>query len=278
MNSSIKLLFLCLLASPAFVRPFLRSPLFRALPTSRPNLAAKSSKPKGFGSSPPPPQTPKSPPLPSSSSGSPPAKVSEEAARLVNTGAVRLAELEAKKVSQKASILDTAISLTEEDNAAREGGGVIPEQVAGRMTQRMWGFVGVPFGGCVALFCWFYYQAKVENVRYEPMLVASGTVGLLVVGLLGITYSLLSASWDDEEEGSEGIGGVKTFNDNLDRIKEGVGRGRKNIKARDTIDAAGGIEEINRVREQLEAKEEKAKLKARSLKEKMEDEMKRERG
>ena len=68
------------------------------------------------------------------------------------------------------------------------------------MTQRMWGFVGVPFGGCVALFCWFYYQAKVENVRYEPMLVASGTVGLLVVGLLGITYSLLSASWDDEEQ------------------------------------------------------------------------------
>ena len=122
MNSSIKLLFLCLLASPAFVRPFLRSPLFRALPTSGPNLSAKSSKPKGFGSSPPPPQTPKSPPLPSSSSGSPPAKVSEEAARLVNTGAVRLAELEAKKVSQKASILDTAISLTEEDNAAREGG------------------------------------------------------------------------------------------------------------------------------------------------------------
>ena len=46
----------------------------------------------------------------------------------------------------------------------------------------------------------------------KPMLVASGTVGLLVVGLLGMTYSLLSASWDDEKQTSEGIGGVKTFN------------------------------------------------------------------
>ncbi|GMH64285.1 hypothetical protein TrLO_g14600 [Triparma laevis f. longispina] len=190
---------------------------------------------------------------------------------------MRLAELEAKRVSEKAAILDTAISLTEEDDAAREGGGVIPEDVAKRMTNRMLPFVGIPFGGCVALFCWFYYQAKVENVRYEPMLVASGTVGLLVVGLLGITYSLLSASWDDEEQTSEGIGGVKTFNENLGRIKEGVGRGRENVKARDTIDAAGGIDEVNRVRQQLEAKEEKAKLKARSLKEKMDAEMQRKR-
>ena len=51
----------------------------------------------------------------------------------------------------------------------------------------------------------------------------------------------------------------------------------QNVKARDTIDAAGGIDEVNRVRQQLEAKEEKAKLKARSLKEKMDAEMQRKR-
>ena len=148
---------------------------------------------------------------------------------------------------------------------------MIPEKVASRMTNRMWGFVGVPFGSCLGLFGWFYYQAKVEGVRYEPMLVASGTVGLLVVGLLGITYSLLSASWDEGGE-SEGLGGVATFNDNVGKIKEGVGRGRANVKARDTLESMGGVEEINRMRDEL-AKKEEAELKRRqSFAEKMKDE------
>ena len=84
----------------------------------------------------------------------------------------------------------------------------------------------------------FYYQAKVEGVRYEPMLVATSTVGSLVVGLLGITYSLFSADWDGGE--SRGLGGVETFNENLGRVKEGVGRGRANTKKRDLIDQVRG--------------------------------------
>ena len=148
---------------------------------------------------------------------------------------------------------------------------MIPEKVASRMTNRMWGFVGVPFGGCLGLFGWFYYQAKVEGVRYEPMLVASGTVGLLVVGLLGITYSLLSASWDEEGE-SEGLGGVATFNDNVGKIKEGVGRGRANVKARDTLESIGGVEEINRMRDDLAKKEESELKRSQSFADKMKDE------
>jgi len=139
------------------------------------------------------------------------------------------------------------------------------------MTNRMAGFVGVPFLGGVGLFCWFYYQAKVEGVRYEPMLVATATVGTLMIGLLGITYSLFSADWDGGE--SKGLGGVQTFNENLDRVKEGVGRGRANAKKRDIIERAGGVEEVNRIRAEALKKEEAVKKREMTLKEKMEREM-----
>jgi hypothetical protein len=75
-----------------------------------------------------------------------------------------------------------------------------------------------------------------------------------MIGLLGITYSLFSADWDGGD--SEGIGGVKTFNENLERVKEGVGRGRSNAKKRDVIERAGGVEEVNKIRAEALKKEE----------------------
>jgi len=146
------------------------------------SLFGKNKRPKGFGA-PPEVVTKEVPSKDESDSTKQDSDVvnvkSESAVKLMNTGTMRLAELEAKKASQKINVLEvsilgtagtqlgpswailgpnnpphphrpqTAINLTEEDDVAREGGGVIPEEVASRMTGRMWGFVGVPFGGCL---------------------------------------------------------------------------------------------------------------------------------
>merc|ERR1712072_1510150 len=88
-----------------------------------------------------------------------------------------------------------------------------------------------------------------------------------VVGLLGITYSLLSASWEEEEVESEGIGGSRTFNDNLNKIKEGVGRGRKNVRARDTLEQVGGLAEVNRLRREMAEQEAAERVKVAKNKE-----------
>ena len=73
-------------------------------------------------------------------------RVSPADDRIQTTGALRLAEMEARRAAEKKEALDKVVSLTEEDDVARDGGGVIPTEVANRMTSRMWGFVGLPFG------------------------------------------------------------------------------------------------------------------------------------
>ena len=87
---------------------------------------------------------------------------------------------------------------------------------------------------------------------------ASVTVGFLVVGLLGITYSVMSTSWDEAPVDSEregggsggGIGGlgVEEFNTNLDNVKRGLMRGRENSKLRERMDEVENVEmkELNR--------------------------------
>lgn len=50
----------------------------------------------------------------------------------------------------------------------------------------------------------------------------------------GITYSIMSASWDDDREGS--FLGTDEFSQNLDNIKTGLSRSRENAVLRDKLD------------------------------------------
>jgi len=63
-------------------------------------------------------------------------------------------------------------------------------------------FVGIPLFGSFASFIGFWYLATQKDMEFQPALVAGTSVVFLLIGLLGITYSLLSASWDDDREGS----------------------------------------------------------------------------
>jgi hypothetical protein len=75
---------------------------------------------------------------------------------------------------------------------------------------------------------------------------------LFTIVFQGITYSLMSASWDEDREGS--FLGVDEFNRNIQNIKDGLGRSRENAIIRDRM-AGLGEDEIQRALTDLEKRE-----------------------
>lgn len=57
---------------------------------------------------------------------------------------------------------------------------------------------------------------------------------LTPVILQGITFSIMSASWDPDREGS--TLGFDEFNKNVDNVKTGLSRSRENARLRDSMD------------------------------------------
>lgn len=60
----------------------------------------------------------------------------------------------------------------------------IPEKVAMRMGKRMLPFVGIPLFGSMATFIAFWYFATYKDLEFQPGLVATTTIVILVSGLL----------------------------------------------------------------------------------------------
>lgn len=187
-------------------------------------------------------------------------------------GADALARLRRQKVEQRneelRQIRDLKTidkQLVQEPNSA-----VIPEQVAQRMGKRMLPFVGIPLFGVMATFITFWYLATYKNYEFQPALVAFSTIAVLGAGLLGITYSVMSASWDVEEEGS--ALGVEEFKTNLGSIRDGLKRTRENAILREKMSSLPD-EEIDQAIARLNSKEESEKKKAMDLKEKLEKDL-----
>lgn len=93
----------------------------------------------------------------------------------------------------------------------------IPEQVSQRMVRRMALFCGVPTGLGLASFPtgYFILQQGIELPNVAVLLVSLGFLGL---GVLGLTYGVLSASWDEETPGD--ALGWSEFKLNLGRTLE----------------------------------------------------------
>ena len=146
---------------------------------------------------------------------------------------------------------------------------VIPEKVAMRMGKRMLPFVGLPLFGVAGTFVTFWYLRVYKDMVFETVLVAGCTIAVLVISLLGITYSVMSASWDEESDGS--VLGVEEFQKNLGNIKDGLGRTQQNAVLREKM--AGLSEaEIESAIADLERRENREKRKGMSLKDKMDEE------
>jgi hypothetical protein len=216
---------------------------------------------KGFGEKPPTkPKTETSAPESSSAAPvatqqeqqqQPPPKVTED-----NTGSKKLRELRSREAERRNEELQKIRALRETDAALREdaGAAAIPEKVAQRMGKRMIPFVGIPLFGTFASFIGFWYMAVYKDMEFQPALVATTSFVFLAIGLLGITYSVLSASWDDDREGS--TLGLDEFQTNVNNLKDGLARTKENALLRERM-AGLSEDEIQRAIDDQERREAK---------------------
>lgn len=165
----------------------------------------------------------------------------------------REAEKRDEELRKLRDLRETDALLAEDAGAA-----AIPERVAQRMGKRMLPFVGIPLFGSSASFIGFWYLAVYKDMEFQPALVATTSFVFLAVGLLGITYSVLSASWDDDREGS-GLG-VDEFQKNMSSLKEGLSRTKENTLLREKM-AGLSEEEIQRA---IDGQERREKVKKKN--------------
>ncbi len=78
----------------------------------------------------------------------------------------------------------------------------IPEEVSKRMVRRMALFSGIPTGMGISSFLLFYLIVSQDWFKIPNTAVLLVSMGLFGLGVLGLTYGILSTSWDEERVGS----------------------------------------------------------------------------
>ncbi|MDB9536119.1 PAM68 family protein [Dolichospermum planctonicum CS-1226] len=94
----------------------------------------------------------------------------------------------------------------------------IPEVVSQRMIRRVAAFCGIPTFLGIASLVVSYLLVTLAHIQLPPIAVLLVNMGLFGLGVLGITYGVLSASWDVERPGN--IIGLDEFSTNWGRMAE----------------------------------------------------------
>jgi hypothetical protein len=106
----------------------------------------------------------------------------------------------------------------EKDNstpAAREST-TIPEVVSKRMVRRMAWLCGLPTALGVATFFVSYFLVTNVGLKLPNVAVVLVSMGFFGLGVLGLSYGVLSASWDEDVPGTKL--GWQEFTRNLGRM------------------------------------------------------------
>lgn len=92
----------------------------------------------------------------------------------------------------------------------------VPEQITNRMLKRILLFSGGAVLLGMLLFPAFYYVKKVQGIDLPVWSVYIIQTGVFGAGLLGISYGIISSSWDTSREGS--LSGWNEFQANLPMV------------------------------------------------------------
>ncbi|MBW4645812.1 MAG: PAM68 family protein [Goleter apudmare HA4340-LM2] len=92
----------------------------------------------------------------------------------------------------------------------------IPPVVSQRMVRRVAGFCGIPTALGITTLVASYLLAVYGDINLPPIAVLLVNMGFFGLGVLGITYGVLSASWDEERVGS--LLGLSEFRTNWGRM------------------------------------------------------------
>ena len=125
--------------------------------------------------------------------------------------------------------------LKESDDAlaADPSVGAVPQVVADRMITRIATFFGIPVFGGLSLFVIFFIVRQQLDIVVPPTIVAYATQLPFVLGLIGITYGILSSSWEEEDGSALGFEEAKT---NLGRIREGLKNTKELAQLREEVE------------------------------------------
>jgi hypothetical protein len=105
----------------------------------------------------------------------------------------------------------------------------IPDVVSRRMIRRMALFCGVPSGLGVASFFIFYWVVSHDWFEIPPYAVFAATLGLFGLGVVGLSYGILSTSWDENRVG--GWFGWQEFTLNAKRLFEAWREARRSTRS-----------------------------------------------
>lgn len=78
----------------------------------------------------------------------------------------------------------------------------IPEEVSKRMVRRIALFCGIPSGLGMLTFIISYVIVSQHYFKLPPVVVFLVSLGFFGLGVLGLSYGALSASWDEDRVGS----------------------------------------------------------------------------
>ena len=95
----------------------------------------------------------------------------------------------------------------------------IPQVVSQRMVRRVAWLCGVPTVLGISTLVVSYLLIIYADIKLPPLLVLLVNMGLFGLGVLGITYGVLSASWDEQRVG--GLIGGREFATNWGRMVAG---------------------------------------------------------
>jgi len=109
-------------------------------------------------------------------------------------------------------------------NIRKESG--IPKYVANRMARRIVFTTGIPTLSGMAVFIGSYFLISKGIAEISPTVTLVSSAMCFLVGLLGLSYGILSASWDFNPGSFFGFENIKP---NINRMKDAFKSNKKDI-------------------------------------------------
>ena len=109
----------------------------------------------------------------------------------------------------------TLMKSTSKNKPTKSSG--IPKYVANRMARRIIITTGIPTLSGMGVFIGSYYVISRGIAEISPTLTLVSSAMCFFIGLLGLSYGILSASWDYEPGSFLGLENIKP---NISRIKD----------------------------------------------------------
>ena len=104
----------------------------------------------------------------------------------------------------------------------------IPSYVANRMARRIAFTTGIPTLAGMGVFIGSYFLISKGIADISPTVTLVSSAICFLVGLLGLSYGILSASWDFNEGSLLGFENIKP---NINRMKEAFKTNQKDISS-----------------------------------------------